>query len=117
MPALINEGRVFIAVPPLYRIDIGKETFWAADDEDRDAILAEHEGAKYEITRFKGLGEMMPDVLRDTTLDPAKRRLLRVEIDDHLETDRIMSDLMGRNAAARFSFIMERAEEAEAVDL
>ncbi|MCC9645121.1 type IIA DNA topoisomerase subunit B [Rhodopirellula sp. JC740] len=118
MPALIADGRLFIAVPPLYRIDIGKETFWAADEEDRERILSEHTGrANPEITRFKGLGEMMPKVLWNTTLDPANRTLLKVEIDDHLETDRTISDLMGRDASARFRFIMERAEDASEIDI
>lgn len=118
LPALIGDGRVFIAVPPLYRIDLGKETYWAADEDDRERILKEHSGrAKPEITRFKGLGEMNPKVLWDTTLNPQTRRLLRVEIDDTLETDRVMSDLMGRDASARFRFIMDRAEEAEDIDV
>lgn len=117
-PSLIHEGRIFIAAPPLYRIDIGKETYWAADDADRERIIEEHGGrAKPEITRFKGLGEMMPKTLWDTTLNPATRRLLKVEIDDHLETDRIMSDLMGKDASARFRFIMERAEDADDIDV
>ena len=118
MTPLISDGRLYIALPPLYRIDIGKETYWAADDEDRVRILEEHSGrAKPEITRFKGLGEMMPKVLWNTTLNPETRRLLKVEIDDQLETDRVISDLMGRDASARFRFIMERADEAEAVDV
>ncbi|RMF43927.1 MAG: type IIA DNA topoisomerase subunit B [Planctomycetota bacterium] len=118
MPALIQEGRVFIAVPPLYRIDIGKQTFYAADEEARDRIIAESDKrAKPEITRFKGLGEMMAKDLWETTLNPATRRLLRVEIDDHLETDRIVADLMGRDASARFRFIMDRAEEASEIDV
>ncbi len=118
MPALIADGRVFIAVPPLFRIDIGKETYWANEESDRERILASHSGrGKPEITRFKGLGEMMPKVLWDTTLNPETRRLLQVEIDDHLETDRVMSDLMGKDASARFRFIMERAEEAEEIDV
>jgi DNA gyrase/topoisomerase IV subunit B len=118
MPKLIADGRLFIALPPLYRIDIGKDTHWAADEEDRVRILEEHSGrAKPEITRFKGLGEMMPKVLWKTTLDPSSRRMLRVEIDDQLETDRVISDLMGRDASARFRFIMDRAPEAEAVDV
>lgn len=115
---LIAAGHLYIAVTPLYRIDIGKETFWAADDADRDAILKQHAGrAKPEITRFKGLGEMMPQVLWSTTLNPSTRRLMRVEIDDQIETDRVISDLMGRDASARFRFIMERAEEAEEIDV
>ncbi|MCD0461037.1 DNA gyrase/topoisomerase IV subunit B [Roseiconus lacunae] len=114
MPQLISDGRLFIAVPPLYRIDIGKETHWAKDDAHREEILSEHNGrAKPEITRFKGLGEMMPKVLWETTLDPANRQLLRVEVDDQLETDRVISDLMGRDASARFRFIMDRAGDAE----
>lgn len=118
MPALIADGRLFIAVPPLYRIDIGKETFWAADEADRERILAEHTGrANPEITRFKGLGEMMPKVLWNTTLDPTQRRLLKVEIDDQIETDKTISDLMGRDASARFNFIMDRAEDAEEIDV
>ena len=72
---------------------------------------------KPEITRFKGLGEMMPKDLWDTTLNPATRRLLKVEIDDQLETDRIMNDLMGRDASARFRFIMERAEDLDEIDV
>ncbi|MEM6363976.1 MAG: toprim domain-containing protein, partial [Planctomycetota bacterium] len=118
MPALIADGRLFIAVPPLYRIDIGKETHWAADEEHRMQILEEHQGRSTpEITRFKGLGEMMPKVLWETTLDPANRRLLKVDIDDQLETDRVISDLMGRDASARFHFIMDRAEDADDVDV
>ncbi|MEM7477176.1 MAG: DNA topoisomerase IV subunit B [Planctomycetota bacterium] len=118
MPALIADGRVYIAVPPLYRIDIGKETFWAADDSDREKILADADGRSTpEITRFKGLGEMMPKVLWETTLNPATRRLLRVEVDDQLETDRVVSDLMGRDASARFHFIMDRAEDAQEIDV
>ena len=88
------------------------------DSDDRVRILAEHTGrANPEIMRFKGLGEMMPKVLWETTLNPDTRRLLKVEIDDHLETDRVISDLMGRDASARFRFIMERAEDAEEIDV
>jgi DNA gyrase subunit B/topoisomerase-4 subunit B len=119
MPQLIADGRLYIAQPPLFRIDIGKETHWAADEADRVKILEQHGNGRStpEITRFKGLGEMMPKVLWETTLNPKTRRLLKVEIDDHLETDRIISDLMGRDASARFRFIMERAEDAEGIDV
>lgn len=117
MPALISLGKVFIAVPPLYRIDIGKQIFWAADEVDRQRILEEHRGrAAVEIKRFKGLGEMDPSVLWDTTLNPLTRRLLRVEVDDPLKTDRVMNELMGRDASARFRFIMARAADANAID-
>lgn len=118
MPGLIADGRVCIAVPPLYRIDIGKETFWAADNDHRDQILADADKrSKAEIMRFKGLGEMMPKDLWETTLNPATRKLLQVQIDDQLDTDRVMSDLMGRDASARFRFIMERAEDAQEIDV
>ena len=119
MPRLIASGCLYIAQPPLFRIDIGKQTYWAADESDRERILKEHGNGRSnpEITRFKGLGEMMPKVLWDTTLNPATRRLLKVEIDDQLETDRVISDLMGRDASARFRFIMERAEDAVEIDV
>ena len=113
---LITAGRVFIAQPPLYRIDVGKQTYWAADDAVKERILAEAKG-KTEITRFKGLGEMMPKVLWETTLNPATRRLLRVEVADHIVTDRVINELMGKDASARFRFIMERAEEARELDV
>ena len=115
---LIADGRVFLAQPPLYRIDIGRETFWALDDADRDRIL-KRSGSKRpsEITRFKGLGEMMPKVLWETTLNPKTRRLLRVNIDDQLITDRVIHDLMGKDPSARFRFIMDRADQAEALDI
>ncbi len=119
VPQLIAAGRLYIAVPPLYRVDIGKETYWAGDEADRERIIADHGKARSEpqITRFKGLGEMMPKTLWETTLDPKTRRLLLVEIADSLETDRVMSDLMGKDPSARFRFIMEHADSAEAVDL
>jgi DNA gyrase subunit B len=119
---LMTNGKVFLAQPPLYRIDIGKDIFWALDDGHKDAILKQHASGKTarttpEITRFKGLGEMMPKVLWETTLNPRTRRLLRVEVADQIETDRIMNELMGKDASARFRFIMERADEAEELDV
>ncbi|HEY2908414.1 MAG TPA: DNA topoisomerase IV subunit B [Vicinamibacterales bacterium] len=120
LPQLIANGKVFLAQPPLYRVDIGKDTFWALDDGQRDAILRQH--AKNgrgtpEITRFKGLGEMMPKVLWETTLNPRTRRLLRVDISDQIVTDRVINELMGKDASARFRLIMERADEAEELDV
>jgi DNA gyrase subunit B len=119
LPQLIANGRVFLAQPPLYRIDIGKETFWALDDGHRDRLLKQYGNgrAHAEITRFKGLGEMMPKVLWETTLNPRTRRLLRVEISDQIVTDRVINELMGKDASARFRFIMERAEEAQELDV
>jgi DNA gyrase subunit B len=121
LPQLMVNGKIFLAQPPLYRIDIGKETLWALDDAQRDAILKQHakngHRATPEITRFKGLGEMMPKVLWETTLNPRTRRLLRVEVADQIVTDRVINELMGKDASARFRFIMERADEAEELDV
>ena len=119
LPQLITSGKVFLAQPPLYRIDIGKETVWALDDGHRDRLLKLHGNGRShaEITRFKGLGEMMPKVLWETTLNPRTRRLLRVDIADQIQTDRIINELMGKDASARFRFIMERAEDAQELDV
>jgi DNA gyrase/topoisomerase IV subunit B len=119
MPGLITAGRVYLAQPPLYRIDIGKETFWALDEGHREKILKQHGNGRAhpDITRFKGLGEMMPKVLWETTLNPKTRRLLRVEISDQILTDRVINELMGKDPSARFRFIMERAEDAEELDV
>jgi DNA gyrase/topoisomerase IV subunit B len=119
MPGLIAAGRIFLAQPPLYRVDIGKETFWALDDAHRDRLLKLQGNGRSnpEITRFKGLGEMMPKVLWETTMNPRTRRLLRVEIVDQIITDRVINELMGKDPSARFRFIMDRAEEAEELDV
>ena len=119
LPQLIAGGKVFLAQPPLYRIDIGKETHWALDDTHRDRILKQHGNGRGnpEITRFKGLGEMMPKVLWETTLNPKTRRLLRVEVADQIVTDRVINELMGKDASARFRFIMDRAEDAQELDV
>ncbi len=119
MPQLITSHRVFLAQPPLYRIDVGKDTFWALDDAHRDRLLKVHSNGRGtpEITRFKGLGEMMPKVLWETTLNPRTRRLLRVDIADQIVTDRVINELMGKDPSARFRFIMERAEDAVELDV
>jgi DNA gyrase subunit B len=118
LPKLIQEGHVFLAQPPLYRIDAAKETHWALDDAERDAILGKlPKNVKPDIMRFKGLGEMMPEQLRETTLDPRRRRAVKVTVPDVLEAERTFGELMGKDAAARYRFIMERAREAENLDL
>ena len=118
MTPSITNGRVFLAQPPLYRIDVGRETFWALDDADRDRILASRNGQQAsEITRFKGLGEMMPKVLWETTMNPNTRRLLRVDISDQIMTDRVIHELMGKDPGPRFRFIMDRADQAEGLDI
>ena len=118
LPQLIQAGRVYLAQPPLYRIDIGKDTYWALDDAQKDQIVKQRAGrSSPEITRFKGLGEMMPKVLWETTLNPRTRRLLKVQVADQLVTDRVINELMGKDASARFRFIMERAEDAQEIDV
>jgi DNA gyrase subunit B/topoisomerase-4 subunit B len=111
---LIKEGYVYLAQPPLFRIDHGKETHWALDEADRERIIATlPKNARPEIMRFKGLGEMQPEELARTTLDPATRRLLRVTVDNAEETDKVLTELMGKDVEARFKFIMERAAQAD----
>ncbi len=121
LPKLIAHGKVFLAQPPLYRVDIGKDTFWALDDEHKQRLVANAKNSNGrgtpEITRFKGLGEMMPAVLWQTTLNPKTRRLLRVEVRDQILTDRVINELMGKDASARFRFIMDRAEDAQGLDV
>ncbi len=111
---LIEQGYVYLAQPPLFRIDHGKETHWALDEADRERIVAGlPKNARPEIMRFKGLGEMQPEELKRTTLDPATRRFLRVTIVDGAETDRVLGELMGKDVEARFKFIMERSAQAD----
>ncbi len=117
MPELIRRGHVFLAQPPLFRVDVGKESYWAADDAHLQRILAGITRGKPEIQRFKGLGEMMPATLKDTTLDPKKRQLIKIGIKDELYTDRAIHELMGKDAAMRYQFIMERAAEADELDI
>ena len=115
---LLDQGHIFLALPPLYRIDAGKETHWAMDDAARDQILKKlPKNVKPEISRFKGLGEMPAADLKTTTLDPKKRSALKVVVEDPLDTDRIMNELMGKDASARFRFIMERAADANELDV
>lgn len=118
LPELIRHGHVYLAQPPLYRIDVGKEIFWAGTDEEKTQILSTARGnAKPTISRFKGLGEMFPQQLRATTLDPASRRLLRVELQDELNTDRTFHDLMGKRTDARYEFLMANAGSADYLDV
>ncbi len=118
LPDLIRGGHVYLGRPPLYRVQLGQETLWAWDDRELEEVIAKHGGkAKPETTRFKGLGEMTAEQLRETTLDPRTRTLLQVLITDELETDRLVSDLMGRDTSARYTFVMERANEADDLDI
>jgi len=118
MTDLIRKGHVCIAQPPLYRIDVGKETHWARDDAHKEEILASLRAqAKAEISRFKGLGEMDPKVLAETTLDLRQRTLLQVSIDSNLEADSTFVELLGKDPAQRYRFIMDSAALAVAEEL
>jgi topoisomerase-4 subunit B len=117
MPQLIHNGHLYLAVPPLYRLSHGGRIFYARNDKHRDEILRQefHANAKVEVSRFKGLGEMMAAQLKETTMDPKKRTLLRVMlvVDDQKATDKSVERLMGTKPEARFAFIQERAEFAD----
>jgi DNA gyrase/topoisomerase IV subunit B len=118
MTELIRKGHVFLSQPPLYRIVVGKETYWARDDAHKEEILAGlRANAKPEVSRFKGLGEMDAKELAVTTLDPRNRTLLQVHIDSNLETDKTFVDLLGKDPAQRYRFIMDSAQLAAADEL
>ena len=116
MPGLIDAGRLYLAVPPLFRLQHGGKIFYARNDKHKDELLkAEfNANAKVEVSRFKGLGEMMAAQLKETTMDPSKRTLLRVMLteSDAKSTAGAVERLMGNKAEARFEFIQEKAEFA-----
>ncbi|MBU4134869.1 MAG: DNA topoisomerase IV subunit B [Alphaproteobacteria bacterium] len=116
MPETIRQGRLFMALPPLYRISAGPLSEYARDDAHRDELLATvFKGRKVEIGRFKGLGEMMASQLKETTMDPKKRTLARVTVpasEDEIED--LVERLMGKKAEARFQFIQDNAQFAVA---
>jgi DNA gyrase subunit B len=121
MRKLIDEGHLYLAQPPLYRIDIGKQTFWALDDLHKERIL-KHEAksnSKPNITRFKGLGEMNPDTLKMTTLDPKTRQTLKITVPaaEQQLTDDVITDLMGKDVGARFKLITENAHTVDELDV
>ncbi len=118
MTDLIRKGHVYLAQPPLYRIDVGKETYWARDDAHKEEILAGlRANAKPVVSRFKGLGEMDVQELAETTLDARKRTLLQVQIDSTLESDQVFVELLGKDPTHRYRFIMEQAVRAVAEEL
>ena len=116
MPRLIDNGHLYLAVPPLYRLSHGGKTFYARNDAHKDELMRREfrANANVEVSRFKGLGEMMAAQLKETTMDPKKRTLLRVVLiaDDREDTADSVERLMGTKAEARFAFIQERAEFA-----
>ena len=128
MVGLVNTGHLYLAMPPLYRITQGQRSLYARDDQHKDHLLkSEFKGnGKVEVSRFKGLGEMPPSQLKETTMDPSKRTLIRVSIpagnDDNeiveaKRTARLVDQLMGKNPEKRFIFIKENAEFAKNIDV
>lgn len=127
MPGLITSGHLYLAQPPLYRLTQGSKTAYARDDAHKEELMNTTFGGrgKVEMSRFKGLGEMMPAQLRETTMDPARRSLLRVivakggenEMNEIKETETLVESLMGRKAELRFQFIQENARFARDVDV
>ncbi len=128
MPKLIENGHLFIATPPLYKISAAGKNFYALDDDDKDRILKkEVKGSqKAEISRFKGLGEMSAQQLKETTMDKSKRTLLKVLVpaanteegkEEAFETRRMVERLMGKNPESRFKFIIERAKFVDDLDI
>ncbi|HZT48871.1 MAG TPA: DNA topoisomerase IV subunit B [Hyphomicrobiaceae bacterium] len=120
MPELIENGHLFLAMPPLYRLTHGAKSVYARDEKHKDELIAREfpPNAKVEVNRFKGLGEMNAAQLKETTMDPARRTLLRVEIADKRETvSEAVNALMGSKPEARFRFITERAAFAKDLDI
>ncbi len=114
---LIEKGYVYIAQPPLYKIQIGKEVKYAYNDEEKEKILKENKGKNVEVQRYKGLGEMNPEELWETTLDPQKRILKQVTLEDAEEADRIFDVLMGHEVEPRRNFIETYAQEVKNLDI
>jgi topoisomerase-4 subunit B len=118
MPELVRRGHLFLAQPPLYRLTAGAKTLYARDDAHRAELEeAEFKGKKVEVSRFKGLGEMNPGQLKETTMDPKTRSMLKVTLPASYEERQaardVVEQLMGKDPAKRFDFIQARASALE----
>jgi len=117
MPEIIQNGHLFIAQPPLYRIDVGKKLYYAITEEEKNKIVKNLNGTQHDIGRFKGLGEMPASDLRETTMDKKTRSLIKVKLNDAKKSSETVSQLMGKNAESRYNFIKEKAEFAQDLDV
>ena len=118
MLELVRQGRVFLAQPPLYRITAGRDVFYAQDDNHRLQIIdGLPRNRKYELTRFKGLGEMTPQQLKETTLDPATRTLLQFSIESQVDADQTFQQLLGKDSSERYRVIMEESALVDDLDV
>jgi len=117
LEGLIIDGHLYIAQPPLYRLQSGKEVHYVYSDEERDAILNRGDGRTWDIQRYKGLGEMNPEQLWETTMDPARRTLLQVTIEDAVRADETFNMLMGSAVPPRKRFIQAHAREVRNLDI
>ena len=117
MADLIQNGHLFIAQPPLYRLAAGKQQYWVYSDAEKDAKLSAMKSSKVDVQRYKGLGEMSPEQLWDTTMNPATRTLLKVQVDDAMKADEIFHILMGNEVPPRKSFIQAHARSVKNLDI
>ena len=117
MPEIIRNGHLFIAQPPLYRIDVGKKLYYAVTEEEKDTIIKDLNGTQFDIGRFKGLGEMPASDLRETTMNKKSRSLIKVTLNNAGKASEAVSQLMGKNAESRYIFIKQKAEFAKDLDV